>query len=161
MRFLLLAVIILVPISVSACVCAGTQTVKQAFHESTAVFSGRVIAAEYRGGIKNEFAEMDAEYLGKKREYEVLVYTFEVIRWYKGGSYSTREVTIVTNDIRYLDDKTESVSDCDLAFNRSESYLIYAYGDKGELAAGLCSRTKRLARAKNDLIALETYRKKG
>lgn len=160
MRSLVFVFLVFVPTSAFGCLCGGTQNVSQAYHESTAVFSGRVVAAEYRRGIKNEFAEMDAENSGKNREYEVLVYRFQVIRWYKGGDYSTREVTLVTNNLRYIDDKSESISDCDLGFIKSESYLVYAYGGRNELATGVCSRTKRLARAKNDLIALETYRKK-
>src|ERR1051325_7036967 len=109
MKFLLIFAVLLLPISAAACVCAGTQTVQEAYRESTAVFAGRLIAAEYRRGIKNEFAEMDAESQGKKSEYEVLVYRFQVPRWYKGEN-STSEAVLVTDNVRYLDDGTESIS---------------------------------------------------
>ena len=108
---------------------AGTKTVQQAFKESTAIFAGRMIAEEYRRGIKNEFAEMDVESRGKNREYEVLVYRFAVTRWYKGDS-STREAILVTDNVRYLDYGTESIPDCGLGFKANEDYLIYAYGIK-------------------------------
>lgn len=159
LKIFLLTFLVLVPGPALACVCAGTETVGQAYRDSAAVFTGRLIAAEYRKGIKSQFAEIDAEFRGKTREYETLVYRFEVTRWYKGDN-STKEVVIVTEHLRFLDDGTESVSDCELGFEKNIDYLIYAYGDKDGLGTGVCSRTKRVARAKPDLTVLEKLRRR-
>ena len=159
MKFLFAFALVLFPVSVLACVCDGDQTVKQAYKESTAVFAGRFIAEEYRTGIKDQFAEMEAESSGKKREYEVLVYRFVVTRWYKGDN-NTSEAILVTDRVRYLDDRSEVVSDCGLGFKTSESYLVYAYGEPDDLSTNACSLTKRLARARADLDVLERLRKR-
>ena len=159
MKTIIFTVLLLLPAPAIACVCAGTQTVATAYKESAAVFSGRLIAAEYRKGIKSEFARMEAEFRGKAREYETQVYRFEVTKWYKGDR-STKEAVIVTEHLRFLDDGTESVSDCGLGFEKNVDYLIYAYGDRDRLETGVCSRTKRIARARADLTALEKLRRR-
>jgi len=153
MKLALTLVVILLPMPVFACLCAGTQTVNQAYKQSAAIFAGRMIAEEYRKGIKDEFAEQDNQWRGKNRQYEVLVYRFEVTRWYKGDN-GTREAVLVTERVRF-DDGTESVSDCGLGFTTDIDYLIYAYSYKDNLGTGVCSPTKRLARAQADLVALE------
>ena len=158
MKFALTIALLLLPMPALACVCAGDQTVQQAYKDSGAIFAGRMIAAEWRSGIKNEFAEMDNEWRKTNRKYEVLVYRFEVTRWYKGDNGST-EATLVTEQVKF-DDGTESVSDCGLAFKENEDYLIYAYDDKGELGTGVCSRTKRRSRASADLNVLERLSKR-
>ena len=157
MKFLLSLALLLSPMPALACVCACTQTVQKAYSESYAIFAGRMIAAEYRKGIKNEFAEMDNEWRGKKREYEVLVYRFEVARWYKGDNGSSEAVLV--SEVVKFDDGTESVSDCGLGFKEDEEYLIYAYGDKDEIGTGVCSRTKRLSRSQPDITVLEKLSK--
>jgi hypothetical protein len=159
-KYLLYLVLILLPVPALGCVCDTSVTVQTAFRESAAIFSGRLIAAEYRKGIKNEFAEMDAEWRGKKREYEVLVYRFEVTRWYKSDGNASREVVLVTDNVRFLDDGTESISDCGLGFEKDVDYLIYAYGDEKEISTNACSLTKRLARARADIAILEKLRKR-
>ena len=159
MKFLFAFALLLFPVSTFACVCDLDKTVKQAYKESTAVFAGRFIAEEFRTGIKNQFAEMEAESSGKKREYEVLVYRFVVTRWYKGGS-DTSESILVTDRVRYLDDRSEVVSDCGLGFKTSEAYLVYAYGEPDDLSTNACSLTNRLARARADLDVLERLRKR-
>ena len=161
MKYLLYLVLILLPAPVLACVCDTSLTVQTAYRESAAIFAGRLIAAEYRKGIKNEFAEMDAEWRAKKREYEVLVYRFEVTRWYKGGPPTSREAVLVTDNVRFLDDGTESISDCGLGFEKGIDYLIYAYGDEKEISTNACSFTKRLSRARPDIAILEKLRKRG
>src|SRR3954467_10928482 len=113
MKFLIIFTLMLLPMPALACVCDGTATVESSYRDSSAIFSGRLIAAEYRKGIKNEFAEMDNEWRKLGRKYEVLVYRFEVTRWYKGGGSEKTEAVIVTQQVRF-DDGTESVSDCGL-----------------------------------------------
>jgi hypothetical protein len=159
MKFLIAFALMLLPMPGLACVCAGSPTVERAFRDSSAIFSGRLIAAEYRRGIKDQFAEMDNDWRKVNRQYEVLVYRFEVTRWYKGGDPETSEAIIVTERVRF-DDGTESVSDCGLSFEKDISYLVYAYANEKKLSTGVCTRTKRMARAQADLTSLERLRKK-
>lgn len=133
------------------CSCMPEPTVERARKEASAVFSGRYVGAEYRKGIVNELAEMMQETEGAKQGYEVLVLKFEVGRWWKGGP--AREVILVSQQTRAADG-TETVSMCDFHFEQGESYLVYAYGSKGGLETGSCTRTKKLKRAAKDLKAL-------
>ena len=156
--------LLLLPASAAACVCAGSPTARAAFRESAAVFTAKYVGSEYRKWIKNELADIDLESIGKKGEYEVLVYKFEIIRWYKGSQFSgpmANEVELVTDSVR-LADGTERVSDCGLAFEIGHSYLIYAFDDgQKHLATNACSRTASLARAARDIAILKkiTYDK--
>jgi hypothetical protein len=45
-------------------------------------------------------------------------------------------------------------ADCGFAFQEGKSYLVYAYGEPGKLATGLCTRTRPLSKADEDLAAL-------
>jgi hypothetical protein len=144
--------VLLLPSSAAACLCDTLATVERAFIESSAVFTGRYIGAEYRKGIKDELVEIAIANDPKKSEYEVLVYKFEVREWWKGGSKS--EAFLVTNHARFADG-TEMISDCDVGFEKGKNYLIYAYGDEKEYGTGACTRTRRMKRAKADIAALK------
>jgi hypothetical protein len=149
--FALCLAALLLPSAAEACVCDTPATVEKAFAETTAIFTGKYIGSEYRKGIKNEFAEMDAEAKGKPVEYEVLVHKFKVAHWWKGG---TEEEAILVSDHVRTTDGSEMISDCDLGFENGKSYLIYAYGEANELGSGACTRTKSLKRADADLREL-------
>lgn len=45
-------------------------------------------------------------------------------------------------------------ADCGFDFEEGKSYLVYAYGEPGKLATGLCTRTQQLSKAEKDLAAL-------
>lgn len=150
--FFVCLLVLLFPSNAAACLCDATATVEKAFGETAAIFTGRYLGSEYRKGIENQFAEMEAERDPKKANYEVLVYRFEVARWWKGGT--GRETILVTDHVR-LADGSEIISDCDVGFETGRSYLIYAYGDEKEYGTGACTRTKSLKRARQDIAALK------
>ncbi len=144
--------------SVSACVCAGTPGVTEALNQSGAVFSGKLVSAEYQKGVSNEFKSIQEDMTGKKVDYEVLVLRFQVEQWWKGGS--TAEVTLLTGQTRNPD-ASESISDCDYPFKVGKRYLVYASDSDGKLRSDACTRTQELKRAKADLKVLGEGRKPG
>ena len=133
------------------CVCEPPPPVAEALKEADAVFSGRLIGAEYRKGIVNRTRQVMEEWEGVKTEYGVLVLKFEAERWWKGGA--AREVVLVTEQTRAADGTT-SVGSCEYEFAQGERYLVYAYESEGRLQTGICTRTKKLKRAAKDLKAL-------
>ena len=157
---LILTLLFLLPAAASACLCDTKATVEKAYAESAAIFAGKYIGSEYRKGLKSEFAEMDNEWRGKKRDYEVLVQRFEVAAWYKGDN-GIQEAVLITDEVRFLDDGSSTVSDCGLGYKEGESYLIYAYGDEKGYDSGACTRTARLSRASADIPILKRLRRKG
>lgn len=158
-RLLLLTIGLLVSgfaSTASACVCAGERSVRAAFKESKAVFTGTFLRAEFRSGIRNEMQEIANEAWGKKGQpYEVEVYIFAVDTWWKGAG--TREVVLMTDTTR-APDGTESVSDCGLGFEVGKKYLVYAYENGKNISAGACSRTARISRARGDIKKLNAIR---
>lgn len=153
---MLMAFAMILAISVSACVCDTTPTAGASLNEATAVFAGRYIGSEYRKGIKNQFMEIQAEMDGKKASYEIMVYKFEVSISWKGPD--SHEVVLMSDDAR-LPDGSVVVSDCGLGFVVGREYLIYAYGSGDDFGTGVCTRTKRLSRAKDDIRTLNRLKK--
>ncbi len=133
-----------------ACVCAETSF-EDTFQEVKAVFSGKVVKAEYKKGIVNELQELEAEQTGKKIEYEVLVLTFEVERWWKGGT--SLEVTLVADQTRDANGKV-GISTCEFEYIVGERYLIFAWGEKDRLLSGACTPTNKLEKAEKELKLL-------
>ncbi len=114
-----------------ACSCANV-TVQQAFEQSSAVFVGKVL----------DQAEVfdpheDSGVIG--RRYAV---RFEVQAYWKGD--------VPSQAIVY-----DSFTSCGIGFTEGSSYLVYAYERQpGEWTTHLCSRTKELAGAEEDLQEL-------
>jgi hypothetical protein len=112
------------PTVVSACSCAQPPSPKKALQASRAVFSGKVIKIR-REGDQNKV-------------------TFEVANVWKG--VKTKKVTITTHS---------SGSLCGYSFQKDQSYIVYCHSpqDKkqGTLRVSLCSRTKSIKNAKEDL----------
>jgi len=112
-----------------ACSCIAPPAPKQAMAKSAAVFAAKVGKVE-RG----------------ERQLKV---TLQISRTWKGTKGTT--VTVLTS---------LSGASCGYGFQKGKSYLVYCHqsqkGGKptGPLRASLCSRTKPLERAKNDLKAL-------
>ena len=143
----------------SACVCDMPATVAAAFKESSAVFVGRYVGAEYRKGIKDEMTELHVETMGQKSDYEILVLKFEVDEWFKGQKSGEFVAELVTSNAR-LSDGTEIMSDCELGFEKARSYLVYAYADKqSNLSSGACTRTKKVGRAGAEMRELRKLAK--
>jgi hypothetical protein len=153
---LALALLLLNVYTVAACVCEGTPGVAAQLEQSDAVFSGKLVAAGYRKGDPDEMKSIKEAITGKREEYETLVLTFRVERWWKGGGDA--EVTIHTSQTR-TPDGSVGVSDCDYTFKLGGRYLVYSSGPAALLRTGACTRTRPLGRAKGDLRALGGGRK--
>jgi hypothetical protein len=48
MKFIIAFALLQLPLPAFGCLCLGNQTVERAYRESTAVFAGRLIVAEYQ-----------------------------------------------------------------------------------------------------------------
>lgn len=142
MKHILLALIIpfltAQPTLTSRCIERGS--VAEEVDKSTAMFSGKAIAEEYR--------RLESDGVG-----EVLVVRIKVERVWKGEIGDT--VVMYT---RMLKGQT-SVRDEDFNFKVGESYLVYAYGSLAKLKTNGCTRTKLLKNAEEDLQALGEGRK--
>ncbi len=98
--------------------------------------------------IENEFKGRDAIFSGK------------VIRTVK-TSQNNRQVTIrVENSWKGKVSKTVTISTsafssmCGYTFAKGKRYLIYAYGERNDLSTNICSRTKLLSDAEEDIEIL-------
>ena len=112
-----------------ACLCRGMQQPPCfAFQEATAVFAGEVVDIS-----EAPFQEGET--------FHCLLIQFSVEQSYKG--IPTRQVTVATI----------TGTDCDFGFKKGEEYFVYAYQDPrhNRLATGVCTRTKRLSYAKEDI----------
>jgi hypothetical protein len=132
-RFILYVLLSILIITFSkpvfACVCRGVQQPPCfAFQEATAVFAGKVV----------DISEAPSQ--GSELLHSLLV-LFSVKQSFKG--ISTLQVTVATI----------TGTDCDFGFQKGEEYFVYAYQDPkhDRLATGVCTQTKRLGYAKEDL----------
>ena len=123
------ATLLLSPRPAHACSCM-MQGPKEAFDEAAAVFEGRVVA------IKSE-----AEGAVGPADKRVLL---RVVRAWKGIEAEQVQVTTADNSAM-----------CGYHFEPEKSYLVYAHGnDEGGLRVSLCSRTKLIEQADEDLSHL-------
>lgn len=111
----------------AACSCLAPGPPAQELAAADAVFSGKVVSLE-------PFTEG----FGKVRV------TFELAAVWKGLPEGDR-VTLTT---------AADSATCGYPFEDGVSYLVYAYGEGDDLTATLCSRTRPLADADEDLEAL-------
>jgi uncharacterized protein (TIGR03382 family) len=111
-----------------ACKCM-LPTVDAARQDSSAIFEGRVL------GVQEQAAE---------NAMPVHRVTLAVVRTWKGLERD-EQIDVFTN--------TQSAS-CGYTFAKETSYLVYARESEGRLHVSLCSRTRPLADASEDLVAL-------
>lgn len=133
------------------CVCDVSVPFQKHFELASAVFSAKYIGSEYREGIVSEMVDRTIEIDGSQNPYKLLVYKFQVTQWWKGDL--PREVIIVTDNAVFADG-SKIISDCELAFETGQNYLVFADGKIDDLHASACSRTANLKRAKSDLKLL-------
>ncbi len=126
--FVLLA-ITLDPNSAYACSCAS-QTVEEAVASSDAVFEGRVV--EIRKGADSGSVSTRTNTV-----------RLRVVRSWKGVGEEALTVRTATNG-----------ASCGYPFRANQSYLVYANSSPAGLRVGLCSRTKPIDQAKEDLELL-------
>ncbi|HWP42272.1 MAG TPA: hypothetical protein VNO14_03480 [Blastocatellia bacterium] len=113
-----------------ACTCLPAKNATEEIGRSAAVFSGKVIEIRRDEGAKDLFATVEA--------------VFEVERAWKGIEKKT--VSVFTSS---------QSSACGYGFKRGESYLVYASeGREGRLITSICSRTRLLKDANDDLKEL-------
>jgi hypothetical protein len=113
-----------------ACKCM-LPAVADARADAKALFEGRVLAIEQQGDDPNSAT-------GKQRV------TLAVVRSWKGLERE-EQVDVFTNG---------SSAACGYMFEKNTSYLVYAGEHEGKLSVSLCSRTRPLADAAEDLTVL-------
>ncbi len=119
------------PDCASACTCAliGSQKVEGALSDSSAVFSGEVVAVE-KGTATASGPGNDTVTL---RASEV----------WKGTDQGTLQVSTPSQGIA-----------CGFHFEEGQEYLVYAYGGQQRLEVDICTETKPLSKAGADLAVL-------
>ncbi len=128
--FLLIAAGLLLNVSaVHACSCVPPGTPAEELKKSTAVFAGKVIGIE-------------APRLVVSSANPVKV-TFEVSKVWKGPSSKNVVITTALNE-----------ASCGYSFKEGREYIVYAHGKENELSTGICSRTKLLSDAREELAEL-------
>jgi len=121
---------VLLPMPGKACSCLASGPPCRAFANTPTIFAGRVtkISTIYR---RESFGE-----------YRNRLVSFEVERSYRGWEAKTAEVVTGWGH-----------GDCGYDFKEGVSYLVYAFHgpENGELGTGICSRTRPLSKASEDL----------
>jgi hypothetical protein len=139
---LLLAVFIISPTTATACSCANEPPPCEAFTEATAIFVGKVIGAAQQNEVVNKN--------GSKTIYDVGSIRFAVQEAFVG--IKGTEATIQSGT---------GGGDCGYWFRRGETYLIYAYGELDNLSTNICTRTRLITVAEEDLIFLRSLPSRG
>jgi hypothetical protein len=134
-RFLpLVAWVLLWPASdATACSCMSGIPLCESFWKTPVVFDGDVLRIE-----RIPDSARPSAFLRR-------LVTFKVIRAYRGGVESTIQIATGSSD-----------ADCGYPFEIGDRYLVYAHDSAGTLSTGLCSRTRPLSKAAEDLEYLET-----
>ena len=125
LRFALVGALCALPSLAQACSCLAPPAPKVALEKSAAVFVGRVAKVESSAGVNT--------------------FQFAVSKQWKGVDGSV--VSVASNS---------SSAACGIAFDSDRDYLIYAYKYEGDnqLRTNLCTRTKRVSDAAEDLAEL-------
>ena len=115
---------------VRACSCITPSQPKESLEKSTAVFVGKVMDINIPSGF---FMSS-----GDKTKVE-----FEISKFWKGPSYKNIALTTARDG-----------ASCGYSFKKGEEYIVYAYDDENKLNTDLCTRTKLISNAREDLTAL-------
>ncbi|MBW8896683.1 MAG: hypothetical protein JF619_00860 [Massilia sp.] len=114
--------------------------VRYAVGMSAAVFIGHVVAMEY---------------VPTQTEHgpgEMLVIRMAARTWWKGAG--SEEVRLNTFSYRYSDGTT-SWEAHEFPYELGKTYLVYAHGGNDGLYANVCTRTKPVEKANNDMPILD------
>ena len=118
-----------------ACTCVPPPSPTEALEEATAVFSGKVVQIKRHKPSEDIFGGVEV--------------VFRVDQKWKG--VGNRTVSVFTS--------SQSAA-CGYSFSKDQTYLIYASGNsRGRLSTSICSRTKRLKDAREDLNQLGAGKK--
>lgn len=121
----------------NACSCLRT-TPQQSLSNSQAVFAGRVIDVIQPNPVETQNSRRRPT--SNPEEIKVV---FEVSQVWKGGR-KARLMVMTSN----------SSAGCGYSFQKGEEYLVYASRQASRLTTGLCSGTKPLSTASEDLAVL-------
>src|SRR5215470_11145685 len=131
MSLLLAALVwVRVPLSATACDCGYAGAPCKAFEKAPTVFVGSAV----------RISPIDLK-TASGGDYKDRLVSFEVERTYRGLTSKTAEVLSEWN------------SDCGYRFQEGLRYLVYAYphGSTGKLATSICTRTRPISEATEDL----------
>lgn len=126
-----------------ACSCVPEAPVCESFGGSSAVFVGRVVGAAEQKVEKNQD--------GTETTYDVGEIYFQVEEAFSGVK-GKNKVTIYSGT---------GGADCGYWFLRDEQYLVYANEYEGKFYTSICSRTRQLENATEDLIFLRQLPREG
>lgn len=138
-RVLTLAVAVLLallalPSRTEACSCVSGAPICETFWKTPLVFSGTVLE------IATDTKSDPRITLGRSR-----VVRFHVTQAWRGEATGTIEIHTGMGG-----------GDCGYKFVEGRQYLVFASGAPGQYSTGICSRTRRLSEAADDLEYLET-----
>lgn len=111
-----------------ACTCVGTRAPCQAYGEAAAVFVGTVINSRVIADNQNNSG------------FDRRVVRFLVDTPFRGVDAGEVEVTTGPGG-----------GDCGFGFVQTQQYLVYAYEYEGKLSTGICTRTRSISKAQEDL----------
>jgi hypothetical protein len=120
-----------------------TSAVKHALGQSDAVFVGSVTSQDYVPVSR----ERDSK--------EMLVITMSTSTWWKGEDIRT--VRLKTPNYKYPNGTSSSEAH-EYHFKVGATYLIYANAFQDGLGTSVCSRTRRIENATNDLVILNVLK---
>jgi hypothetical protein len=126
----------------NACSCGREPLPCVAFSGASAVFVGKVLDAEQQKEAKNED--------GIKSVYDVGAIRFEVVESFSGPIGERVVIRSGTGG-----------GDCGYWFKRGEMYLVYAFGKAEQFSTSICTRTRLVREAEEDLAFLRTLPKRG
>jgi len=116
---------------VSACMCPNLDTPRQALEKSSSVFVGKVLS------IEDAHPDPDRKLRSSADPVRI---TFDVTKVYKGPEGKTLNLTTET-----------SSATCGYPFKVDSEYFVYANGEEGQLSTDICTKTKLLSKAQEDL----------
>ena len=116
-----------------ACSCSAPSTTAEALQRSTAVFRGRVV----------KISVPSLDWLGLTRTGAHRV-KFEILKQWKGPSAETSVVvTRLTGE------------GCGFPFEEQKEYLVYFVAEQKHIQSGICTGTKSIADAEEEMEALD------
>ena len=129
------------------CVGLANETLQERIayelKSATAVFSGKVIAEEYRP-VKDPTAD-------EPEGSEVLVMKIAVERWWKGEG---GEEAVMHTSLTKLPNGSMRMMAEDFQFEMGKNYLVYAYGQVDRLGTDVCRLTQNIEQATDQLRIL-------
>ena len=129
--------------AVQACSCVHGTPTCEAFGSAKAVFVGKVVGAKEQRQEKNSDGTMT---------------TFQVGEIY----FNVEQTFLGVKSSRVVIHSGTGGGDCGFWFIKGKRYLVYAYGESPDnLGTNICTRTRPLESAEEDLEFLRTMPRKG